>query len=35
MPVDDNGCFTNDVPPLKGMYIKDADKIIRKELKER
>ncbi len=32
-PVDSNAYFTNDVPPYKGMYIKDADKLIIKDLK--
>ena len=33
--LDDNGYFTDKVPQFKGMYIKDADKDIKKELKER
>lgn len=33
-PVDDAGCFTDQVPPYTGMYVKDADPIIIKDLKE-
>ncbi|SOV81271.1 isoleucine--tRNA ligase, putative [Plasmodium sp. gorilla clade G3] len=33
-PLDWNGYFTNEVEELKGMYIKDADNVIKKILKE-
>lgn len=32
-PVDSNGHFTDEVPPWKGVLVKDADKEIAKELK--
>ncbi|KAI5151072.1 isoleucyl-tRNA synthetase [Enteropsectra breve] len=32
-PVDENGCFT--LEPYKGIYIKDLDKIILKDIKDR
>jgi isoleucyl-tRNA synthetase len=32
-PVDDNGCFTEVVTDYAGMYIKDADKLIQKDIK--
>ncbi|EGR29757.1 isoleucine tRNA synthetase, putative [Ichthyophthirius multifiliis] len=35
VPVDDNGYFTEEVADFKGVYVKDADKLIRKNLKER
>ena len=34
-PVDDNGCFTNEVPNYTGMYVKTADKIIIADLKSK
>ncbi len=34
-PVDNNGRFTGEVPPWKGVLVKDADKEIAKELKGR
>lgn len=34
-PLDDNGNFTEAVPHLKGMHVKEADDVICKELKER
>ena len=34
-PIDDNGCFTDKTPDLKGVYFKDADKQIIKALKDR
>jgi len=34
-PVDGNGRFTDEVPPWKGVLVKDADKEIAKELKGR
>jgi len=33
-PVDDNGVFTKEVPPVKGMNVKDADDILIKLIKE-
>jgi isoleucyl-tRNA synthetase len=33
-PVDNHGLFTGEIPDLKGLYIKEADKIIIKKLKE-
>jgi isoleucyl-tRNA synthetase len=33
-PIDDNGFFKNDIPPYAGLYIKDADKHIMKDLKD-
>lgn len=33
-PVDDNGQFTNQVPDYEGVYVKDADKLIIRRLKE-
>ena len=33
-PIDENGCFNSQVPPYKGLYFKDADKKISKDLKE-
>ncbi|CAH2354535.1 isoleucine--tRNA ligase, cytoplasmic [[Candida] railenensis] len=33
-PVDDQGKFTNEVPDFKGIYVKDADKLIIKKLTE-
>ncbi|CAO3681379.1 hypothetical protein G6F70_004113 [Rhizopus microsporus] len=32
-PVDDSGNFTAEVGPYAGMYIKDADKVIQKDIK--
>ena len=34
-PIDDNGCFTDTIPEIKGQYFKDADKAILKMLKEK
>lgn len=34
-PVDHNGKFTKEVPPYEGMFVKDADKEIIKDLKKR
>ncbi|KAF7727407.1 isoleucine--tRNA ligase [Apophysomyces ossiformis] len=34
-PVDDSGCFTSEVTDFAGMYIKDADKAIQKDMKQR
>ncbi|MDI6885363.1 MAG: isoleucine--tRNA ligase [archaeon] len=33
-PVNSEGRFTNEVPPLEGMFVKDADKLIIEMLKE-
>jgi len=33
-PVDSNGCFTAEVPPVKGMHVKKADDVLIKMLKE-
>lgn len=32
-PVDSNGCFTEEIPEYKGLFVKDADKDIIKRLK--
>ncbi|KAI8379861.1 isoleucyl-tRNA synthetase [Choanephora cucurbitarum] len=32
-PVDESGMFTEEVPEYKGMYVKDADKVIQKDIK--
>ncbi|CAO1635993.1 unnamed protein product [Parajaminaea phylloscopi] len=34
-PIDESGRYTDEVPDYKGVYVKDADKPIQKELKER
>lgn len=34
-PVDNNGCFTNEIPEYAGKFVKDADKEIIRGLKER
>ena len=34
-PIDDNGCFTDAVPLVKGVYVKEADEIICRDLKAR
>lgn len=34
-PIDDSGCFTSKITDYVGMYFKDADKPIKKELKSR
>ncbi|KAG0167408.1 isoleucine--tRNA ligase [Apophysomyces sp. BC1015] len=34
-PVDENGCFTDEVTEFAGMYVKDADKAIQKDMKQR
>lgn len=34
-PVDQNGCFTNQVPEYQNQFVKDADKSIMRKLKER
>ncbi|KAJ9459743.1 putative isoleucine--tRNA ligase [Diplonema papillatum] len=33
-PVDNNGCYTDEVPDWEGIMVKDADKDIQKKLKE-
>lgn len=33
-PVDINGRFTSEAPDFNGMYIKDADKVIKEYLKK-
>eukprot|EP00708_Paratrimastix_pyriformis_P002005 GAFH01000743.1.p1 GENE.GAFH01000743.1~~GAFH01000743.1.p1 ORF type:complete len:1155 (-),score=502.08 GAFH01000743.1:79-3132(-) len=33
-PIDDRGCFTAEVPEYQGLYVKDADKVITRKLKE-
>jgi isoleucyl-tRNA synthetase len=33
MPIDENGVFTDIITDFKGMYIKDADKEVRKYLR--
>jgi isoleucyl-tRNA synthetase len=33
-PVDEKGLYTDEVPDYKGMYVKDADKLIIKHLKQ-
>jgi len=33
-PVDAKGCFTEEVPDFVGQYVKDADKLINKKLKQ-
>ncbi|KAI5478373.1 hypothetical protein MNV49_005224 [Pseudohyphozyma bogoriensis] len=33
-PIDEQGRYTDEVPEWKGMYIKDADKLIMKKLRE-
>lgn len=35
MPMDDDGKFTKDVTDYEGIYFKDADPIIMKDLKEK
>lgn len=35
VPIDDSGNFTKEVSDFAGKYIKDADKDIKKHLKER
>ncbi|GAA5803934.1 isoleucyl-tRNA synthetase [Helicostylum pulchrum] len=32
-PIDGSGKFTDEVPDYKGMYVKDADKVIQKDIK--
>ncbi|CAO3627490.1 unnamed protein product [Cunninghamella echinulata] len=34
-PIDEKGCFTSEVTDFVGMYIKDADKLIQKDMKQR
>jgi isoleucyl-tRNA synthetase len=34
-PVDEKGCFTSEVTDFAGLYVKDADKLILKNLKDR
>ena len=34
MPIDDDGCFKDVIAKYKGMYFKDADPVIMKDLKE-
>lgn len=33
-PIDDNGCFTSEVPDYQGVYVKTADKAIMERLKK-
>ena len=33
-PVDEKGLYTDEVPDYKGIYVKDADKLIIKHLKQ-
>ena len=33
-PVDESGSYTSEITDMKGMYVKDADKMITKKLKE-
>ncbi|CAM0143101.1 isoleucine--tRNA ligase [Umbelopsis sp. WA50703] len=33
-PVDEKGCFTDEVPDFAGLYVKEADKNIQKHLKQ-
>ncbi|KAL9554700.1 isoleucine--tRNA ligase [Mucor bainieri] len=33
LPLDASGVFTDEVPDYKGMYVKDADKVIQKDIK--
>ena len=35
MPVDESGFFTSEVTDFAGIYVKESDKLIRKNLKER
>ncbi len=35
IPVDASGRFTNEVRDFVGIYVKDADKLIKKDLKEK
>ncbi|KAL0074113.1 isoleucyl-tRNA synthetase [Phycomyces blakesleeanus] len=34
-PIDEKGCFTSEVPEYLGMHVKDADKPLQKEMKQR
>ncbi len=34
-PVNESGCFTSEIPDYEGQYIKDADKQIQKDLKQK
>ncbi len=34
VPLDENGRFTKEVPAYEGLYVKDADEVIMKDLKE-
>ena len=34
VPLDENGRFTKEVPTYEGLYVKDADEVIMKDLKE-
>lgn len=35
MPIDENGKFTKECPVYEGLYVKDADKIITKDIKDK
>lgn len=35
MPIDENGKFTKECPVYEGLYVKEADKIIIKDIKEK
>ena len=35
VPIDFDGCFTDKVADFKGMYIKDADEVIKQDLKNK
>ncbi|ORX61636.1 isoleucyl-tRNA synthetase [Hesseltinella vesiculosa] len=35
LPLDESGVFTDECPDFAGMYIKDADKLIQKDMKQR
>ena len=35
VPVDENGRFTKEISTFEGLYVKDADKVIMENLKER
>lgn len=35
VPIDENGKFNKDCPVYEGLYVKDADKIIIKDIKDK
>ncbi|EER17223.1 isoleucyl-tRNA synthetase, cytoplasmic, putative, partial [Perkinsus marinus ATCC 50983] len=35
LPLDESGRFTEEVPPYKGMHVKEADKYIKEDMKKR